>query len=90
MEHSKPRCTSRWDTLYKYCFFPLQSLTDEFEIPEEDMAVLDNIRNDPELKMVTAERMRKAINSDKPDGYKLKLHHCVYPAMFMTRDSRNP
>ena len=54
------------------------------------MAVLDNIRNDPELKMVTAERMRKAINSDKPDGYKLKLHHCVYPAMFMTRDSRNP
>ena len=48
-------------------------MTNEFEIPEEDMALLDNIGNDPELKMVTAERMRKAINSDEPDGYKLEV-----------------
>ena len=54
------------------------------------MAVLDNIRNDPELKMVTAERMRKAINSDEPDGYKLKLYDSVYPAIYETNGRRWP
>ena len=58
------------------------SLTSEFEIPDEDMAVLDSIGNDPELKMVTAERMQKAINSNEPDGYKLKLYDSVFPAGF--------
>ena len=65
-------------------FLSFQALTNEFEIPDEDMAVLDNIENDPELKMVTAERMRKAINSDEPDGYKLKLYDNVYPADYAT------
>ena len=63
-------------------------MTNEFEIPEEDMALLDNIGNDPELKMVTAERMRKAINSDEPDGYKLKLYDSVYPAIYETNGRR--
>ena len=63
-------------------------MTNEFEIPEEDMALLDNIGNDPELKMVTAERMRKAINSDEPDGYKLKLYDSVYPAIYERNGQR--
>ena len=63
-------------------------MTNEFEIQEEDMALLDNIGNDPELKMVTAGRMRKAINSDEPDGYKLKLYDSVYPATYDTNGRR--
>ena len=63
-------------------------MTNEFEILEEDMALLDNIGNDPDLKMVTAERMRKAINSDEPDGYKLKLYDSVYPAIYVTNGRR--
>ena len=63
-------------------------MTNEFEISGEDMAVLDNIESVPELKMVTAERMRKAINSNQQDGYKLKLYDSVYPSSFETNGLR--
>ena len=44
------------------------------------MIVLNEIETDADLKMVTADRMHKAINSDQPDGYKLQLYESVLPA----------
>jgi hypothetical protein len=54
-------------------------MSEGFQIPPEDMFVLDGLHEANVLKILTGERMTAAINGNQPDGYKLRDAENVFP-----------
>jgi hypothetical protein len=55
-------------------------LDHHFVLPNEDMFLLDNLHKMcEEMKIIDVANMAKTVNSDLPDGYKLRDAHNLFP-----------
>lgn len=61
----------------------IQVLGEDFDLTPQDMSILDNLPNDNSKKVIDLSGMKKTIESDLPDGYKLNRPGCtnVFPKL---------